>query len=309
MCISLPLSSSKKQKDYKWQVYPCVNMSLSNLTSNGVGKIDTAELYNPELFRKFLKDNPTILALPATQQMNKFITYGINPCTFFFRNKHAQVVFEKVLLPTIAKDDKISVASVCCSTGKETYSFILWNWSIKDRLEVHGYDINPKSIKKAAKGIYEAWSDPNPDWADIFEGLKIQEKKRPYAIDDNEIIRFSGELRKKIKFSAHDIMKEKLPEKYNLALLMNVLYYCKPKGIERILSNVHDSLKEGGFLLCENSIYLPGMAPDFGIRADYTKFMEDISHLGFERQTNLLAGTEYEKEMRYVQLYRRINNK
>jgi chemotaxis methyl-accepting protein methylase len=299
----LLLSDSKNQKKYK----PMDNLFLYMEPATMIGNIKMKEMdiketdksYQPNKFHKFAKEGHETLTLPIEKQKNASSNYWINPFTLFFREELSQAVFENVVMSSYHNSHNLSVASVGCSTGKEAYSFILWNWNNRDRLMLDAYDINPKRISEAKKGIYDTWSESEEDLMDILEELKIPEKEQAYIIKKGETISFSADVKEKIRFSVHDIMKTKLPQKYDTVLLMNVLYHFPTEGIEKILLNVYDSLNENGFLLIERY--------NSRRNIEYIRLMNDLFHLGFEKQKNMLQETDLEDEMKNAQLYKKIS--
>ena len=90
----------------------------------------------------------------------------------------------------------------------------------------------------------------------------------------------STEITKKINFSFHDILEEKLPEKYDIISMQNVLLYYEEEGRKRILSNATQSMEEDGWLLCEN-VYWDSSQKWLW---EYKNSMENLEEFGLIKQ-------------------------
>lgn len=109
-------------------------------------------------FSEYLVDYPSLSGLSLTEQLAHFRTYGVNTQTScFFREGLVLRALKEVILPSYSPDKKVRIASVGCSSGEDLYSVLFSNWDRKESLCLHGFDINPKMIAAAKKGILSTY--------------------------------------------------------------------------------------------------------------------------------------------------------
>jgi chemotaxis protein methyltransferase CheR len=260
---------------------------------------------------RFLEANPGLAELPLDERVERMILSGINQQTRFFRDDQAFKIFRDMILPAYSPSQSLHVASVGCSDGREAYSLLLENWRQNGRLSLDAFDVNPANIETAQRGEYDASADPYEGEMRLFEALGPEAKKAygVTAVSNKDIpwlrfndshvrrISFNDEAKARINFQTHNILRGPLPQQYDVVLLLNVLMHYNPSGRESILANVHRSMREGGWLLCETADW----SDPFPGRRQYFRGMEDLDNLGFEN-----AHLPYfETRLRIPQVYRR----
>jgi chemotaxis methyl-accepting protein methylase len=216
-----------------------------------------------------------------------------------------------VVLPGYSPSQSLRVASVGCSDGREAYSLLLKNWRQNGRLSLDAFDIIPANIETAQGGEYDVSADSYEGEMRLFEALG-PEAKQAYEVtavsngntswlrfNDGYTRRiiFNDEARSRINFQSHNILRGPLPQQYDVVLLLNVLMHYNPLGRKSILANVYRSMEEGGWLLCETADWsdlMPG-------RRQYSRWMEDLDNLGFER----VSLPNFETGLLVPQVYRR----
>ncbi len=255
------------------------------------------ELYRPEVLVGFSRAG--LEGVPLEEQLKRMRESVVNSKTHFFRDRHVLYTLKRIVLPCYAADKPVSIASVGCSTGREVYSVLMQNW---DRdIRVDGYDINPHNIETAIKGEYELSSV----LMDTSDFLGLRDLGRFYdVIKEGGILKYLKmleEAKEKTGFYVHDILDGPLPEKYDVVLLLNVLKHFTEKGREKILLNVHESMVENGWLLCER---VPIIEPE-PEAADYLPWMEDLSRFGFEKQPVMIPRGRIEDAVEHPHVYRK----
>jgi chemotaxis methyl-accepting protein methylase len=268
-----------------------------------------SEFYYERAFGYFVDDDPRILSLPPLEHAKLYRSNWIQEYTMLLRDHQVLSVFSNLVLPNFAKGKVIRVASVGCSTGQEPYSLLLSNWENKDRLKIDGFDSNTSSLEKAIKGEYQIdLAGITGEYQDV-ENLGLANPKEAYVITEKVIagrkahfFNFTDTLKRRVFFQNHDIFESPLPEKYDVILLLNVLMHYKPKGRERILHNIHESMEDGGWLLCERT---PNISEKDEERIRYRQWMRDIMHLGFEKQNVILQEFFFKDQTLFSQIYRK----
>jgi chemotaxis methyl-accepting protein methylase len=270
-----------------------------------IGTAETSGLYSPLSFQSFLLGNPGLADLPAHEQLRIFGKSGINTNTDFFRDGLVLEILDSQVLPSYTPEKVIQVASVGCSTGMEVYSILLKNWARKSRMRVDGYDVNPRNIETALAGEYMLRVDSLIDLF-RFEQLELPCPEDAYVVTDgkdscHKHLSFTPELRRKISFTNHDILKAELPRNYDVVLLLHVLRHFPEKGREKILTNLYGSMNDNAWLICESAIWKDHDEE----RERYCSWMANIRRLGFEKQRIILPGYFMEDQTPYTQVYRK----
>jgi len=166
--------------------------------------------------------------------------------TYFFREP-AHFSFLWDLLPSY-EETGVQICSAAAATGCEAYSIAMlieaYNRSGRPALSYHidAFDINPKAIETACRGIYSARALREDGSCFRYMAEPYLKKPEPdgYQVDDS--------LKKNIRFFVHNIMDELPPKSYDLIFFRNAFIYFLPQNRERILSNLSAVLKEGGIL-------------------------------------------------------------
>ena len=103
----------------------------------------------------------------------------------FFREPETDEFVQDYVLKNFSKDNKVKVVSGGCSAGEEAYSYYVMLDSLKDKLEVEGFDLSQKSINEARKGIYRL-SYPERD---ILDDKCSMQNLTPYTARTREQFR------------------------------------------------------------------------------------------------------------------------
>jgi len=173
--------------------------------------------------------------------------------TRFFRHQPSLDLLESVILPRLfdSKPNRkqLQVWSAGCSTGEEVYTLcIVINQFLKDLsyndcyLAVTGMDISTPALVTARKAIYDqnkVRSVPEQYRKDYFVELA---DKRFQVVDT---------LRKRVCFVSFNIidMKKTLLESMDIIFCQNVLIYFNRDRRKKIIHQLVERLKPGGFLV------------------------------------------------------------
>jgi chemotaxis protein methyltransferase CheR len=166
--------------------------------------------------------------------------------TYFFREP-VHFTFLTDMLASFGTTG-IRICSAAASTGCEAYSIAMlieaYNRSGAIPLPYHidAFDINPKVIETARRGVYSERALPED--GSCFRYLAVPYLKKTatgYQTDDS--------LKKNIRFFVHNLMDELPPKAYDLIFFRNAFIYFSPANRERILSNLSGALDAGGTLI------------------------------------------------------------
>ncbi len=176
--------------------------------------------------------------------------------TYFFREKRSLDILEQQILPELlrarAKTEKhLRVWSAGCCTGEEPYSIaMLLDRLIPDfekwNLTILATDINPRFLRKAAQGIYGAWSfRDTPGW--LRERYFTRRKGGRFEIQPR--------IRRMVTFSYLNLAEDAYPSLVNgtnamdVIFCRNVLMYFAQERARKVVDKLHRSLIDGGWLI------------------------------------------------------------
>jgi chemotaxis protein methyltransferase CheR len=176
--------------------------------------------------------------------------------TYFFREKRSLDILEQQILPELlrarAKTEKhLRVWSAGCCTGEEPYSIaMLLDRLIPDfekwNLTILATDINPRFLRKAAQGIYGAWSfRDTPGW--LRERYFTRRKGGRFEIQPR--------IRRMVTFSYLNLAEDAYPSLVNgtnamdVIFCRNVLMYFAQERARKVADKLHRALIDGGWLI------------------------------------------------------------
>jgi chemotaxis protein methyltransferase CheR len=190
------------------------------------------------------EENPEILEkVFSSGEAAGFLTVSE---TYFFREPvHFNLLGD--LLPSF-EGAALQLCSAATATGCEAYSIAMliesYNKAAKNPVTYHidAFDINPKVIESAHRGIYSARAlrEDGSSFRHIADAY-LTKTDGGYRVDDS--------LKKNISFFVHNLMDELPPKAYDLIFFRNAFIYFSQGSRGRVLSNLSSVLKEGGIFL------------------------------------------------------------
>lgn len=174
--------------------------------------------------------------------------------TYFFRHSEQFDALRQIVIPNILERNETSrrlhIWSAGCATGAEPYSLAVLlrefdaqtaNWNVN----ILGTDVNRRFLTEANEGRFE-------DWA--FRGVSAEFKER-YFRRAGKFWHIAPELRKRVTFQYHNLVKHTFPSLMNnlfgfdLIVCRNVMIYFDQLVTRTVLGRFQDSLVEGGWLV------------------------------------------------------------
>ena len=196
---------------------------------------------NPSAFERFLSSRENIY------EVSKLLT--VNETYFFREEAHFEIL--SGLLPEFAKLNRpLKVCSAAVSTGCEAYSIaMLLDYNIKKGLDIDytldAFDINSSAIETAKSARYT----PN---AFRFDGSSWKHILDLYLVPDNGEYIVSNNIRAKVRFFTHNIMRG-LDKQYDIIFFRNSLIYFSLKNRLSVLNNAAEALLNNGYLFLGTS--------------------------------------------------------
>ncbi len=180
--------------------------------------------------------------------------------TYFFREKKSFEILEEHVLPELIRtrqgnDQRLRIWSPGCCTGEEPYSIAislskvisdLQDWNIT----VLGTDLNPRSLQKAAEGVYSEWS---------FRGTPQWITERYFKKTKDGRLYLLPSIKKMVTLNYLNLAEDAYPSFLNKTNAMdvifcrNVLMYFTPEVAKKVGQNLYRSLVDGGWLIVSPS--------------------------------------------------------
>ncbi|MGH6648251.1 CheR family methyltransferase [Aquabacterium sp.] len=193
-------------------------------------------------YRDHLADNPQE---PAA--LLKDLLIGV---TNFFRDREAFEALEREVMPTLFREEAnvgeaIRVWTAACATGEEAYSMAMLlceqqaaNPSGSRKIQVFATDIDEAAIAAGRIGSYPASiiTDVPPKRLTWF----FEKETSHYRVRQ--------EVREKITFAAHNLLRDPPFSRLDLISCRNLLIYLDRDVRAKVLEMFHFALKPDGFL-------------------------------------------------------------
>ncbi|HDZ58383.1 MAG TPA: response regulator [Pseudomonas xinjiangensis] len=178
--------------------------------------------------------------------------------TNFFRDRECFEALERDVIPELFKSTgqyaeegvpELRVWSAGCSTGEEAYSLAML-LNDQSRLEaktvslqVFATDIDERAIAVGRTGTY-----PDSILTDI-----TPTRLREYFIKSQNTYQVRKEIREKVLFAQHSLLRDPPFSRLNLITCRNLLIYLDREVQKQILQMFHFALRPGGYLFLGSS--------------------------------------------------------
>ncbi|TXC89827.1 PAS domain S-box protein [Metabacillus litoralis] len=211
-----------------------------------------------EDYKNYLLENPREI-----RYLQEDLLIGV---THFFRDSEAFNYLKQTLIPTMVDDNlvkgrkKMRIWVAGCSTGQEAYSLvILFNEEIEKRkidmdLQLFATDIDRDSVKFASQGCY----------SEQIVTTIPQDLLLKYFDRDGSDYQVKREIRQKIVFAPHNMIKDSPFVNIDMISCRNVMIYFQAELQQKVLSLFHFALKEKGYLFLGPSETIGKLSSLFG---------------------------------------------
>ena len=167
--------------------------------------------------------------------------------TKFFRNPETFAAIDRELVPALYArvEPQLRIWSAGCASGEEPYSlamlmhrYAVANGRRFERVEVLGTDLDRGSLAAAERATYveQTLSDTPPEMRQMYFSMQP-----PYRIH--------GDVRARVQFRRHDLLREPFPEPQHLIVCRNVIIYFDRATQEQLFEKFAAALLPGGFLV------------------------------------------------------------
>lgn len=173
---------------------------------------------------------------------DEFINYITINVSEFYRNPDQWRILDESVIPEMIQKfgKNLKVWSAACSTGDEPYSLVmaLSRHIPLNQIKIHATDLDQQVIAKAKVGLYSDKSiESVPD-----------DLKKKYFTKVGSSFKISDEIKARVEFSEHNLLKDNYPTDYHLIVCRNVLIYFTEEAKDEVFRKFQKTLVKGGFL-------------------------------------------------------------
>ncbi|WP_447977024.1 CheR family methyltransferase [Candidatus Nitrospira bockiana] len=198
------------------------------------------------------------------QELNAVFDLVTTNETFFYRDQAQLQAFLEVVLPSVLEANagscRLRLWSAACSTGDEPYTLAIMlleqpavaNWSI----EILASDISESALQAAQSGVYAPYSVRN-----VPPGLLnryFRKENGHYVLEDK--------VKQQVRFThmnLYDTARMKMVRGMDVIFCRNCLIYFDDKAKQKIIGNLSDALRPGGYFVIGFSESLHGVSNAF----------------------------------------------
>ena len=173
------------------------------------------------------------------EQFVNFLTINVSE---FYRNPEQWKILDQEVFPSLINKfgPNLKIWSSACSTGDEPYSLVmaLSKHLPLNKIKIYATDIDKEVIAKAKVGLYSAKSI----------AAVPPELKKQYFTQIGSSYQISDEIKSRVEFKEHNLLKDPYPSGCHLIVCRNVLIYFTEDAKEEIYINFNKALVNEGVL-------------------------------------------------------------
>ena len=187
--------------------------------------------------------------------------------TLWFRDDYPFKLLKNKLLPDFAnRRTPVKIWSAASSSGQEPYSIAMSVLEYQQSnpgafprgVQVIGTDISSTMLEHCKYGHYDSLA--------LARGLSPERKRQFFEDGDNGMLKIKDEVKKMVNFRPLNLLNSySLMGRFDIVFCRNVLIYFSPEIKAQIISQIHDTLNEGGYLLLGASESLSGLSDGFNM--------------------------------------------
>lgn len=201
--------------------------------------------------------------------LEDFVAYLTINVTEFFRNPSQWEILEKHIIPFLMQEKgTLKIWSAACSTGDEPYSLAMTLAQLMplSKFQIIATDIDKEVLEKAQAGVYTARTLANIP-------TKLRDKYMTKQ-DDNYVIR--QEIKDRITFKKHNLLKDPYPSHMDLIVCRNVLIYFTEEAKRDIYINFNKALRNDGILFVGSTEQII-MCQEYGFEPNKIFFYQKVN--------------------------------
>lgn len=228
--------------DYEYlkkEVYALTSIDLNSYKEKQMKRrIDTLISKN-----KIVGYDKYVQALKTDAKLfEEFVNYITINVSEFYRNPDQWKILDQTVIPElISKYGKnLKIWSAACSTGDEPYSLVmaLSRHIPLNQIKIYATDLDKQVIAKAKVGLY----------SDKSIAAVPDDLKKKYFTQVGPSYKISDEIKARVEFKEHNLLKDPYPRDYHMIVCRNVLIYFTEEAKDEVFRKYYQSLAKGGIL-------------------------------------------------------------
>ena len=172
----------------------------------------------------------------------EFVNYITINVSEFYRNPDQWQLMDQTVIPELIRKfgKNLKVWSAACSTGDEPYSLVmaLSRHVPLNNIKIYATDLDKQVIAKAKVGLYMEKSVAAVP-ADL---------KKKYFTQVGNSYKISDEIKSRVEFKEHNLLKDTYYTDCHLIVCRNVLIYFTEEAKDLVFRKYYNSLAPGGVL-------------------------------------------------------------
>jgi len=187
--------------------------------------------------------------------------------TLWFRDDYPFKLLKSKLLPDFSnRRTPVKIWSAASSSGQEPYSIAMSVLEFQKSnpgafargVQVIGTDISTTMLEHCKYGHYDSLA--------LARGLSSERKRQFFEDGDNGMLKIKDEVKKLVNFRPLNLLNSySLMGRFDIVFCRNVLIYFAPEIKAQIISQIHGTLNDGGYLFLGASESLSGLNDDFNM--------------------------------------------
>ncbi len=226
-------------EQFKKQVFTLTSIDLSAYKEKQMKRrIDTLiEKRKVDGYEKYVA-----LLKSDKDTFEEFVSYLTINVSEFYRNPEQWDLLDKQIIPELIQKfgKNLKIWSAACSTGDEPYSLVmaLSRHIPLNQIKIMATDIDKQILEKAKTGLYNEKSIASVP----------NDFKKKYFTKIGPSYKISDEIKSRVDFSQHNLLKDKYPTGMHMIVCRNVLIYFTEEAKEEVFKKFNASLANKGVL-------------------------------------------------------------
>lgn len=172
----------------------------------------------------------------------EFVNYITINVSEFYRNPDQWKILDQTVIPELLNKfgRNLKIWSAACSTGDEPYSLVmaLSRHLPLNQIKIYATDLDKQVIAKAKVGLY----------SDKSIAAVPDDLKKKYFTQVGPSFKISDEIKARVEFKEHNLLKDTYPTDYHMIVCRNVLIYFTEEAKDEVFRKYFKSLASGGIL-------------------------------------------------------------
>ena len=175
-------------------------------------------------------------------KFEEFVNYLTINVSEFYRNADQWKIMDEQIIPELIErfGKNLKIWSAACSTGDEPYSLVmaLSRHIPLKQIKIIATDIDKQVLAKAKVGLYHEKSIASVP----------EDYKKKYFTQIGQSYQIATEIKERVEFLEHNLLKDVYPSDCHLIVCRNVLIYFTEEAKEEIYRKFYNAIKPDGLL-------------------------------------------------------------